>query len=82
MSAPGHRIDSLGRRKESPTEMGSSKRLAPLYERYAQHREILAAAHRGPLQSLTDRELALNEYPLTIYPRPYCAVRAWKYQRE
>lgn len=57
--------------------MGSSKRLAPLYARYAQHREILVAARRGPLQSLTDRELALHEQPMTIYPRPYRAVKAW-----
>lgn len=57
--------------------MGSSKRLAPLYDRYARHRAILAAARRGPLQSLTDRELALDEHPTTIYPRPHRVVRAW-----
>lgn len=48
--------------------MGASKRLAPLYDRQAQHRSILAAARAGPLQSLSDRELALREHPLTIYP--------------
>lgn len=57
--------------------MGSSKRLAPLYDRQAQHRSILAAARAGPLQSLSDRELALREHPLTIYPHPQTVVRAW-----
>lgn len=57
--------------------MGSSKRLAPLYDVYAEHRSILATAAAGPLQSLTDRELALNSQPLTIYPRPYPKVIAW-----
>lgn len=31
----------------------------------------------GPLQALTGRELALREQPVTIYPHPYVAVRAW-----
>ncbi|MFB4353208.1 hypothetical protein RAC69_08675 [Microbacterium sp. LS_15] len=57
--------------------MGSSKRLAAHYDMRAQHQEILRAARSGPLQSLTDRELALREYPLTIYPRPHRPVRAW-----
>lgn len=56
--------------------MGTSKRLAPLYDRYAQHGEILAAAKHGPLQSLTDRELDRTEQPMTMYPRPK-KVRAW-----
>ncbi|MHC9044016.1 hypothetical protein ACYX8G_05500 [Microbacterium saperdae] len=56
--------------------MGTSKRLAPLYDRYAQHGEILAAAKHGPLQSLTDRELDRGEQPMTMYPRPK-KVRAW-----
>lgn len=50
--------------------MGSSKRLAPLYNMHAHHREILRAAHHGPLQSL-------DQHPLTIYPRPHRRVRAW-----
>jgi hypothetical protein len=57
--------------------LGTSKRLAPLYDRYSQHRAILEAARSGPLQSLTTRELALDRQPLTIYPRPYSAVAAW-----
>lgn len=57
--------------------MGTSKRLAPLYDRYSQHSAIAEAARSGPLQSLTSRELALNEHPLTIYPRPHRDVLAW-----
>ncbi|WP_186324507.1 hypothetical protein [Microbacterium paludicola] len=57
--------------------MGTSKRLAAHYDMRSQHRSILAAARSGPLQSLTERELALREHPLTIYPQPYRSVRAW-----
>lgn len=42
----------------------------------SQHKEIMAAAKCGPLQSLTPRELAAREQPMTIYPRPK-RVRAW-----
>lgn len=42
----------------------------------SQHDAILAAAKRGPLQTLTERELDVREQPVTIYPRP-AAVRAW-----
>ena len=56
--------------------MGSSKRLAPLYDMYAAHKQILSAAKSGPLQSLTASELDLREQPLTIHPRPQM-VRAW-----
>ncbi|WP_449407136.1 hypothetical protein [Microbacterium maritypicum] len=57
--------------------MGSSKRLAAHYDMRSQHQEILRAARSGPLQSLTDRELALREQPITIYPQPYRVVQAW-----
>lgn len=57
--------------------MGSSRRLAVHYDLRSQHQEILSAARAGPLQSLSDRELALREHPLTIYPQPYRRVRAW-----
>lgn len=57
--------------------MGSSKRLAAHYDIRSQRQAILAAARSGPLQSLTDRELRLREQPVTIYPQPYRAVRAW-----
>lgn len=43
----------------------------------AQHQAILAATRSGALQSLSDRELALREQPLTMYPQPYRRVRAW-----
>jgi hypothetical protein len=56
--------------------LGTSKRLAPLYDAYTQHAEILAASKHGPLQSLTDRELDRGEQPMTMYPRPN-KVRAW-----
>lgn len=57
--------------------MGTSKRLAPLYDRYGEHQAILSAASSGPLQSLSPRELALTEHPLTIYPRPQKRVKVW-----
>lgn len=57
--------------------MGSSKRLAAHYDMRAQHREILRASQSGPLQTLSDRELALPEHPVTIYAQPYRVVRAW-----
>lgn len=57
--------------------MGTSKRLAPLYDMQMQHRSIIEASKAGPLQSLTDRELGLREQPVTIYPGPYTRVRAW-----
>lgn len=56
--------------------MGSGKRLAAHFDMSAQHREVLSAARAGPQQSLTDREVALREQPLTIYPQPYRRVRA------
>ena len=57
--------------------MGTSKRLAAHYDLRAQHQATLAAARAGPLQSLTDQELALRAQPVTIYPHPYVSVRAW-----
>lgn len=58
--------------------MGSSKRLAPYYDMQAQHQAILKAAKCGPLQSLTDLELALRETPVTVYPHAVQQrVRAW-----
>jgi hypothetical protein len=39
---------------------------------------VTAASKRGPLQSLTDRELNLREQPVTIYPHALQRrVRAW-----
>jgi hypothetical protein len=53
-------------------------RLSAALDRRSQHQSILAAAKHGPLQSLTDRELALREQPVTIYPHEaQRRVRAW-----
>lgn len=57
--------------------MGSSKRLAAHYDMRSQYQEILRAARSGSLQSLSGRELALREQPITIYPQPYRRVQAW-----
>lgn len=58
--------------------MGTSKRLAPYYDMRAQHQAVLRAAKAGPLQSLTERELALRDTPVTIYPHALQRrVRAW-----
>jgi hypothetical protein len=51
--------------------------LTPYYDMRAQHQATLAASNAGPLQSLTDRELALRESSLTIYPHPLKAVKVW-----
>lgn len=53
-------------------------RLSAYRDMQSQARAILKAAKRGPLQSLTDRELALREQPVTIYPHgAQKRVRAW-----
>lgn len=59
--------------------MGSpSPRLQALYDRRSQEQEILRAAKHGPLQSLSDRELALQRQPVTIYPPgTQQRVQAW-----
>lgn len=47
-------------------------------DRRAEHALIRAAAKRGPLRSLSERELDLRPHPVTIYP--YAAQRtvlAW-----
>lgn len=44
----------------------------------SQAQAVTAAAKRGSLQSLTDRELAVREQPMTIYPHALQRrVRAW-----
>lgn len=50
--------------------------LSAYREMQSQAKSILEAARRGPLQSLTDRELDAREQPMTVYPRPK-RVRAW-----
>jgi hypothetical protein len=52
--------------------------LAAHYDLRSQEKSIIAASKSGPLQSLTDRELAIADQPLTVYPyRLQRRVRAW-----
>ena len=76
MSVPGCTLEHV-RPEEGFAGLGTSKRLAPLYDRQMQHRSIVQASKAGPLQSLSERELALRDHPLTIYPYPYSKVTAW-----
>lgn len=49
-----------------------------MIEMRSQWSSIREAAKHGPLQSLTERELDLETYPLTIYPRrTQRQVKAW-----
>lgn len=48
--------------------MGAGERVMAANDVRAYRASVIAASRRGPLQSLTDRELALREQPLTIYP--------------
>lgn len=58
--------------------MGASDRLKASNEARAEREELAAASRLGPLQSLTKRELALREHPVTIYPHGLQKrVRAW-----
>lgn len=55
-----------------------SERLQIAYDRRSQAQSILTASKRGPLQSLTDRELALEQQPVTVYPHALQRrVKAW-----
>lgn len=54
------------------------KTLAAHYDMRSQAQSIIAAGKHGPLQTLTDRELALAEHPVTVYPHSLQRkVRAW-----
>ena len=59
--------------------MGNSGRTRSAYnDMRSQHQAVEAAARRGPLQSLSDRELALRESAVTVYPHALQRrVRAW-----
>lgn len=58
--------------------MGAGDRLKSSNDVRTQRAAVIAASKRGPLQSLTDRELALRESPVTIYPYALQrSVRAW-----
>ncbi|GGD83239.1 hypothetical protein GCM10007269_27620 [Microbacterium murale] len=57
--------------------MGSSKRLAALYDMYADEKALARIAKTaGPLQTLSSEELELERMPVTVYPKPQ-GVRAW-----
>lgn len=58
--------------------MGASDRVKASNDIRSARAAISAAARRGPLQTLTDRELSLREYPVTVYPHALQRrVRAW-----
>lgn len=50
--------------------MGAGERLKAANDVRSVRASVTAASKRGPLQSLTDRELALREQPVTVYPHP------------
>jgi hypothetical protein len=57
--------------------VGTNKRYADHYDQLMDARILdRIAATAGPLQSLTDAELELDQEPVTIAPCPQ-AVRAW-----
>lgn len=58
--------------------MGASDRVKASNDLRSARVAISAAARRGPLQTLSDRELALREHPVTVYPHGLQRrVRAW-----
>ena len=58
--------------------MGASDRLKASNDVRTQRAAVTAASKHGPLQSLSDRELALREHPVTVYPHALQRrVRAW-----
>ena len=58
--------------------MGAGERLKYSNDVRSARSSVTAASKRGPLQSLTDRELNLREQPVTIYPHALQrSVKAW-----
>lgn len=58
--------------------MGAGERLMYSNDVRSARSSVTAASRRGPLQSLTDRELNLREQPVTIYPHALQRrVKAW-----
>lgn len=58
--------------------MGKNNRYPEHGERLAEERELREARKRGPLQTLTAEQLALNRTPVTIAPeRSKLVARAW-----
>src|SRR5688572_25350610 len=68
-----------GARPEEGAGMGNpGARLSAYNDMRSQQKSVTEPAKRGPLQSLSERELALREHPLTIYPHALQRqVRAW-----
>lgn len=56
--------------------MGGNKRYAGALDRIAEDKHVAAIASQGGLQTLSERELALDRNPLTIDPDPK-PVLAW-----
>ena len=56
--------------------MGTNKRYADSIDRRANAKYILELSRTAPLQSLTEKELQLDIYPLTTYPKPE-RCRVW-----
>lgn len=56
--------------------MGGNKRYAGALDRIAEEKHLAALASQGGLQSLSERELGLDQQPLTIDPDPK-PVLAW-----
>lgn len=58
--------------------MGAGDRLKYSNDVRSARTSVTAAAKRGPLQSLTDRELDLRSQPVTVYPHALQRrVKAW-----
>lgn len=58
--------------------MGAGERVKAANDMRSYRASVIAASKRGPLQSLTDRELALRDTPVTVYPRNLQRrVRVW-----
>jgi hypothetical protein len=56
--------------------VGTNRRYAASIDRRAEERHINRLAKQNPLQSLTRRELELEDLPVTTNPKPE-RVRAW-----
>lgn len=58
--------------------MGAGDRLKYSNDMRSARTSVTAASKRGPLQSLSDRELDLRNAPVTVYPHALQRkVRAW-----
>ncbi len=60
--------------------MGAGERVKYAHDVRAYRDGVVAASRRGPLQSLTDRELDVKRVPVTAYPRE-AQRRVWAWVR-